>query len=440
MSKPNRRPILRGGSRLRQMLMRGVVMAFVACAATWPCSADEPEAAPAPAGERLAFRVAKLVAMDDAQTVINDAVLLVRDGQIEALGATKDVEIPEDYRVLEYPEHWLLPGIVDAHNHSAAGGWGDLNDMVYQTNPGLDTRGVPQPDNDWIKAARMGGVTTVMMIPGSGTNLAGMGTVVNTGGHDPDDIVLESPGSLKVAQAGNPEWYFGGNGRSFMNWNTRQTIEKARDYALAWQAYERGETTEAPEFDPIWEPMRGVFDGSIPVTMHTQAYQVLLATLDMFVDQFQLWTVLDHCTFDAWKLGPLVCDAPKTWAINGPRQYQFDRTARRMIGNASGWWKNGVRKLGINTDAPVVPEHELTYQAAMACWYGWLPYPALCAVTNINAKSIGVYDRVGSLEVGKQADLSLWTGDPLDPRSACLLTVIKGEVVYDAAKKLPRRF
>jgi len=389
-----------------------------------------------PAG--LAFRVAKVVALDDADTVINHAVVLVKGGTIEAVGPATEVEIPPGYRVREFPEHWLLPGIVDAHNHSAAGGWGDLNDMVYQTNPGLDSRPIPQADNDWVKAARTGGVTTAMLIPGSGTNLAGMGTVVSTAGKNPDEIIMRSPGSLKVAQAGNPEWYFGGNGRRFMNWNLRQTMEKARAYHRRWEAHEQGETPEKPEFDPIWHGMRGVFRREYPVTLHTQGYQLMMKSLEMWDEELGLWMVLDHCTFDGWKVGPLVCQSD-AWTISGPRQYQFDRTARRMIGNASGWWKNGVRRLGVNTDAPVVPQKELTYQAAMACWYGWLPYPALRGITNVTAKSIGVYDQVGSVEPGKQADLSIWTADPLDPRSVCVMTIVNGKIVYDGTKGL-RRF
>ncbi len=406
--------------------------------------ADDPSTSEAVEPLGMAFRVAKVVALDDADTVINEAVVLVKNNTIEALGPADEVTIPAGYRVFDFPEHWLVPGIVDAHNHSAAGTWADLNDMVYLTNPGLDTRGTPQPDSRWIRPARTGGVTTVMMIPGSGTNLSGMGTVVSTGGKTPDEIIMRTPGSLKISQAGNPEWYFGGNGRRFMTWNLRQTLEKARAYHLAWQAYEQavdsGQTPlpPKPEFDPFWAVLRGAFTRDVPVVMHTQAYQVLLKTINMMVENYKFWTVLDHCTFNAWKLGAIVAETD-AWTINGPRQYEFDRTARRMIGNASGWWKNGVRRLGINTDAPVVPQKELTYQAAMACWYGWLPYPALHAVTSINAKAIRVYDQVGSVEAGKQADLSIWTGDPLDPRSACLMTIVGGRIVHDGTQGL-RRF
>ncbi len=467
----------RTGRRARVRLATGLLVAWLLAGRTGQ-AADVPRSpATPPAG--LAFRVGKIVAMDDGEHVFNDAVLLVkfseeppdptavyqhpvRRGTIEALGSVEQITIPTDYRVFELSEYWLLPGIVEAHNHSTAGGWNDLNDMVYQTNPGLDTRGVPQPDCEWTKMARTGGITTALMLPGSGTNLAGMGTIVKTGGHNPDEITVRTPGSLKVAQAGNPEWYFGGNGRSFMNWNMRQTLAKARAYHERWTAWEQsGKKGAAPELDPAWEPFRGVFRGDLPVTNHTQIYQVELNTLDMFATRMQLWTVTEHSCFDAWKTGPLVCaleaqaatqanEADATplhrrgarggmWTIQGPRQFHFDTTARRMIGNAHGWWKNGVRNLSLNTDAPVIPQQELPYQATMACWYGWLPYPALHSITSMTSKSIGIYDRVGSLEPGKQADLSVWTGDPLDPRSACLLTVVNGRVVYDGREGV-RRF
>lgn len=398
-----------------------------------PAATVAPAAKPSAAEPPIAVRVAKVVSVDDKDTVINNAIVLVRDGKIEKILSGADAAVPDGYRVYDFPGNWLVPGLVEAHNHCAAGGWSDLNDMVYQTNPGLTTTSVPQADADWAKLARTGGVTTAIMIPGSGTNISGMGTLVSFGGHTPDEITMRAPGSLKIAQAGNPEWYFGGNGRSFMNWNTRQTLTKARDYNAAWEKYERGETKEKPEYSIFWEPFRPLMQHKIPATVHTQIYQVVLTTVRMVHDEFGLWTVTDHSTFDAWKLGPVTRDTD-IWTVCGPRCYYPDNTARRMIGIACGWWKNGVRRIGINTDSPVIPEEELPFQAAMNCWYGFLPYPALKAVTNVPAKALGVYDKVGSIEVGKQADFAVWTGDPIDPRSACLLTVVRGEVAYDATR------
>jgi len=394
-----------------------------------------PARAADPAG--TAYRVGKVVTMDAADTVINNAVVLERDGKIEKVGRAPEVDIPSDYRIVDMPDHWLTPGFVDAHNHTA-GSLRDLNDMVYLTNPGLRTLETIVPESELVKQGRAGGVTTVLLIPGSGTNLSGFGTLSKMGGESVDQMVVKSPGSLKIAQAGNPERYWFRVGRTFMNYNTRQTLEKARDYHLKWEAYEQQpDRADEPEYDPIWHEFRGLFRRDFPVSVHTQIYQVMMTTIDMLTVRLGLRTVLDHCTFDGYKIAPLVNETD-AYTINGPRQYHFDRTERRMNGNAARWWQGGVRTLGINTDAPVVPEEELPYQAAMACWYGWKPYEALRGLTIIPAEALMLEKDVGSIEVGKQADFGLWTGDPIDPRSACELTVIGGKAVYDASKE--RRF
>lgn len=426
-------------SEIRRFVLAGVC-AMLSCAslAQDPPGAKQPVGPDAPTAGGIALRVAKVLSLDDQDAVLNNAVLLVKDGKIAGLGTQASVAIPEGYRVLDFPQAWLVPGLVDCHNH-IAGSLNDLNDMVYQTNPGLDTRATIQPNNDLVKLARTGGVTTVMLIPGSGTNLSGFGTVCKTGGDTPDEVILRSPGSLKVAQSGNPEWYFGGNNRSFMNWNTRQTLEKARDYHQRWSDFEAGKTRTKPDFDPIWDGFRGLYRREFPATVHTQAYQVVMTTIDMLASKLQIWTVLDHCCFDTWKVAPLINNSD-AWSIDGPRNYHFDRISARMVGNAAALWKNGVRKLGLNTDAPVVPQEELSFQGALACWYGLLPYPALKSVTAVPAKALGLYDRLGSLEVGKDADFGVWTGDPLDPRSACLMTFVNGKIVYDGTTGRPRPF
>jgi imidazolonepropionase-like amidohydrolase len=407
--------------------------AFLACV---PCSIAGDDRVALPEGEAevspLALRVGKVVVMDDKKTVINDAVVLVNRGRIEAVGPASQVKIPRGYRTFDFPEHWLAPGMVDCHNH-VSGGLVDLNDMVYQTNPGLDTRATIDPDNELIRLARTGGVTTVTLIPGSGTNMSGFGTLTKTGGRTPDDAIIRSPGSLKIAQAGNPEWYFGGNTRSFMNWNTRQTLLKARAYHETWERFERGEDKKKPEYDPIFHNFRGLFRREFPVTVHTQIYQVVMTSVEMLGKGLKLWTVLDHSEFDGWRVGPLL-KGTDVFVICGPRGFHFDRMANRMISFTAGWMKNGVEQVGVNTDAPVIPQQELFYQAAMQCWYGWVPYTALVGVTSYPAKAMGLYDRIGSIEVGKDADFGVWTGDPIDPRSACLLTVIEGRVEYEAAR------
>lgn len=387
-------------------------------------------------GDKTAFVVGKVVTMDEDDRVINNAVVLVSGGKIERIGKASEVTVPKGYRRVDARDRWLVPGLVDAHNHTA-GSLLDLNDMVYLTNPGLRTVDTITPDTDIIKEARSGGVTSVLLIPGSGTNLSGFGTIAKTGGTKMDDVVVRAPGSLKIAQAGNPERYWFGVGRSYMNYNTRQTLMKAKAYHEAWEAFESGDSTKKPEYDPFYDDFRGLFRHEFPVSVHTQIYQVVMTTVDMLGKKLGLRTVLDHSTFDGFKTAPMVIEQG-LYTINGPRQYWFDRSQRKMHGNAARWWQGGVHKLGINTDAPVVPEKQLSFQAAMACWYGWKPYEALRGVTKVPAEALLIDDQVGSIEPGKDADFGLWTGDPIDPRSSCEMTVVRGEVVYDAAKR--RRF
>ena len=198
--------------------------------------------------EQLAFRVGKVVTMDDNNRVLNNAVVLVRGGKIEKIGLADNVPIPDGYTLIDKPEHWLVPGLVDAHNH-AAGSMRDLHDYVYLTNPGLRTTSALVPESENNKRARAGGVTTALMIPGSGNNLSGFGTLTKLAGDTVDQMLIRAPGSLKIAQAGNPERYWYGVGRSFMYYNLRQTLHKALAYHQRWERYENGETTEKPEFD-----------------------------------------------------------------------------------------------------------------------------------------------------------------------------------------------
>lgn len=383
-------------------------------------------------GTTIAFRVGKVITMDDEERVINNAVVLVQNGRIAQVGRARAVEIPAGSRVIEQPQAWLVPGLVELHNHTA-GALGDLNDLVYLANPGLRSLETVVPESPNVKRARAGGVTTALLIPGSGTNITGFGTIVKFSGPTVDDMVVQSPGSLKVAQAGNPERYWFGVGRTMMNYNTRRTLEGAKAYHDAWVRFESGESAERPRFNPIYEDFRGLFTWDMIASVHTQQYQVVMTTVDMLANRLGLFTVLDHSTFDAWKTAPLVLEAGHVMTICGPRAFYLDPTQRRFNGIAARWWQGGVRDLGINTDAPVIPQEELTYQAAMGVYYGWKPYEALKGITRIGARALRIESRVGSIEVGKDADFGLWTGDPIDPRSQCLMTVIDGRVHYDAA-------
>ncbi|MHC4944452.1 MAG: amidohydrolase family protein [Planctomycetota bacterium] len=386
--------------------------------------AREPPEAP----NRLAVRAGKLVTLDDSDRVINHAVVLLKNAAIEAVGPEKELAIPEGYRVIDARDRWVLPGLVDYHSH-IGGSLSDLNDGVYLTNPGLRVDECIKPENSRIRDAAAGGISTLLVIPGSGNNMAGFGLMYKSGARTPEESIIANPGCIKMAQAGNPEWYWYGVGRSFMNWNLRTTLYDCKAYHEAWCAYERGEG-EKPKLDPAYEPFRDLFRGKYPTCMHTQAYQVCLESFMMMHDEFGFWTVPTHSTFHAYKLAPLARERDIV-IIAGPRNIYMDWSERRINGVAARWAEGGVTALGTETDAPVVPIEEHAYQATMACRMGWEPYAAMKGLARATAQGAMLDDRVGSIEKGKDADLSIWSGDPLDPRSFCAMTIVNGEVVYD---------
>lgn len=125
--------------------------------------------------------------------------------------------------------------------------------------------------------------------------------------------------------------------------------------------------------------------------------------------------------------------------MNGPREFRFDRDHGSFVGLAQRWFQGGVTDVGINTDSPVIPQEELFYQASMAARLGLDEEAALRAITINGARAVGVADRVGSLEEGKDADVVLWTGNPLDVRNWVVKTFVGGRLAYDTTRE-PRRF
>ena len=380
----------------------------------------------------VAVRAGKVLTMDDEDRVFDHAVILIREGRIQAVGPEAEVPVPEGYEVIDAREHWVVTGLVDYHSH-IGGNLSDLNDAVYLTNPGLRVDECFKPDNPAVRDARADGITTLLLIPGSAVNMSGFGLMYKSAGRTLEECAVTDPGCIKMAQAGNPERYWYGVGRSYMNWNLRATLRRLKAYHEAWCAYEEGERKSPPPFDPACEPFRDLFRGRLPTCMHTQIYQVCMMTMLMMHDEFGFWTVPTHSTFDAYLLAPLVA-ARNMVVIAGPRNIYFDRRTRRINGVPARWARGGVKWLGTDTDAPVVPIEEHTFQAALACRFGWEPYPALKGITRVTAKGAMIDGRVGSIEPGKDGDLGVWTGDPLDPRSWCVLTLVNGRVAYDARK------
>lgn len=273
--------------------------------------------------------------------------------------------------------------------------------------------------------------------------MGGQGVLMRTGLDGYEENLLRDPGSLKLAQAGNPErrapWF---PRRSFMNYNTRNTFRRGVAYARSWEEFEAGKTSERPEKDLQFEIFRSLTSEETQISTHTQIYQVVLMTITMVREEFGLPVYIDHGTFDGFRAGEKA-EENGVAAILGPRAIQvsgFIDLDGRIQGVAAGYQERGVSRIGFNTDAPVIPQQELIVQAAMGVHYGFddSEGDAVRGLTIVPATTAGLGDRLGSIEVGKDADLIICTGYPVDPRTAVEMVFQRGFKVYDTKEEQRR--
>lgn len=377
----------------------------------------------APGESGYAIRAEKVFTMDAGDRVLSPGMVLVRNGKIAAVA--EQVDVPAGFAVFDYGSAWLTPGLVDLHTHIHAGGFGDVNDMVVPVNPEYRTSPTIIPDNPQLQRALAGGVTTLFGIPGSGTSISGAGVLYKPKRNDTyENGVLADPGGLKVAQDSNPQRGAGDLGatRAGLSWMLEEVNDRARA-ALDQGRVDRG-----------LDQLMRVHAGELPVLIHTAGSDGVTNTTRMWRGRYPVRSVLSHGCFDAWKTSAFVAEMGMP-ANNGPRTIEYASSREgRIIGIAAHYIDVGVPFVSINTDSPVVPQEELFLQAAMSARYGADGYAMLRALTIHPAIAFGIDDRVGSLEPGKDADLVVRTGDPLDPRAAVQAVWIDGRNEYDRTR------
>ena len=301
-------------------------------------------------GPGLALRATKVLTVAahgrTGAGVIDHGLVLVRDGRIEAVGPAQGTSIPAGYQVRDFGEHWLMPGLVELHSHVAGTGY---NDSVYQTNPGLRASATVIPERRGLKRATAGGVTTLLFIPGSATNMGGQGVLLKPGLSTYAGMLVRAPGSLKIAQGDNPKRWGYGMQRTLMAWNLRQELRAGLAYARRWEAHQRGEA-ERPARVMRYDVFRDLLSGHTQVSTHTQYYRLVLTTIEMLREEFGLDVYIDHGSFDSYKTAELA-EEKGVAAILGPREILWPRpssyrTGGRVEGSAWGFQRGGHQAIG----------------------------------------------------------------------------------------------
>lgn len=358
-----------------------------------------------------------------------DGDLMITEGRIAALGP--ELEVPQGHEVIDARGRWLLPGLVDAHVHlgvhEEGDGWAgdDTNETTDPVTAAVRAVDAINPADSGFDDALAGGVTSVNVNPGSANPIGGLTAAIKTHGRMVDEMVMRAPSGLKAALGENPKRVHGGQKRTP---NTRLgvalTIRQAFAAAQKWKSKPEADR----EADLVSEALAQVLDREIPWRQHCHRADDI-ATAMRLAEEFGYDLVLDHGT-EAHKLADVVAERGIP-VLCGPlivsrvKVEVRDRTAA-----APGILAAAGAKVSLITDHPVVPIDFLIHQAALSVREGMEPEEALRAITINPAEVLGLADRIGSLEVGKDADVVLWSGDPLDTRNRVLRTFIRGREAY----------
>ena len=371
---------------------------------------------------------------------IEGGTVLIADGQIAAVEGP-DFSAPAGFTVVDAAGKWVLPGFIDAHVHAGvheeAEGWAgqDTNEMTDPVTAQVRVLDAINPADLGFRDAISGGVLAVNVNPGSGNPIGGQTAAIKCWGRSVDEMVMRSPAGIKSALGENPKRVYGERKETpATRLGVAAVIRGAFVAALNYQA-----KLAAAEIDP--SPARGVVERDlklealgrvlrreIPWRQHCHRADDI-ATAMRIASEFGYDLVIDHGT-EAYLLADQIAAAGIPVVI-GPLITSRSKVElrNRTLASPGRLAAAGVT-IAITTDHPVVPIHFLIHQATLAVKEGLDPVTALRAVTINPARIIGCADRIGSLTPGKDADVVIWSGDPLDVMSRAERAYTGGREIY----------
>ncbi len=357
---------------------------------------------------------------------IRNGAVLLRGGKIVAIGA--NVPVPAGAKIIDATGKDVVPGMIDNHSHIGAKAT-DLNDAPMVIGPQHRFIDVLDVNSEEWKRAVSGGVTTVVTGPGSGENVSGMATVVKTFGDDLTKRVLLEKGGMKFAMGAKSRERYPTTTMGVAA-SLRQYLIKTQEYVAAQKKWEDdGRKGNPPARDLGYESMAEVLAKTTYVRAHVHSASDVM-TLVRLKDEFGFDLTLHHST-EAYKVAPELAKRGIS-AVVLPLGPRIGLTEDAMAGPYA-LWKAGV-KIAMHADAPVIDQKWLRLCAALAMRYGIPDEEALKMVT-INAAEIArVADRVGSLQVGKDADLVIFDGPWYEPKSRVDTVIGDGKVIFERSE------
>lgn len=383
--------------------------------------------------------------------VIEGGTVVFDNGKITAVG--KNIPIPPGAQVIDVKGMIVMPGMIDAFTHlglievDLVSITRDEDEFVEPITPQLRALDGFFPESQVIEVNRINGITSVLIAPGEGNVIAGQSALINLNGSQfVDSVVVKSPVAMHITLGEAAKRYGSRNQMPMSRMGTaallRQTFIKAREYLAKLADYQKKlqdyqqklkapgvkkEELKEPEpvaYDAQLEALLPVMKTELPVIASAHRLDDIQTAMRI-ADEFGLKLILNHCT-DCYKIAEDLA-RKNIPVIVGRITIQPDQmqTLGAIYENAAILQKAGV-KIAIES-GEVHNVRNLPYEAGIAVAYG-LPWEeALKAITINPAQILGVSDKMGSLEVGKDANIAVFDGDPLQPLSNCKKLFVKGK-------------
>ncbi len=373
--------------------------------------------------------------------VYENGTIQIENGKIKSVreGAIGNMPTGKGKKILDVQGAWIMPGIIEPHCHigiseEKKGMEGDdCNENVKPSTPYLRAIDAINSMDAAFDDAVRAGITSVMAGPGSSNVVGGQFAFIKTKGRCVDDLIVKAPAAMKVAFGENPKVNFSGQSKSPV---TRMAIASIlrEELFLAKQYKEEKDKNETGFVEDFcMEPWIPVLNGEIPLKAHVHRADDIFTAIRI-AKEYGISMTLDHCSE-----GHLIANRiakEKFPAIVGPDLSSRSKIeVQNMAFKTAGILNKAGVLIAITTDHPVSLIQSLPICAGLAVKAGLPLEEGLKAITINPAIICNVADRVGSLKAGKDADIAIFDGNPMEVFTKTLFTIIDGNIVYDSRKE-----
>lgn len=370
--------------------------------------------------------------------IIPSGAIIIRDGRIAEVG--RNVRVPEGAATIDGRGMWVTPGFIDAHSHLGmysepmTPATMDGNEMTDPVTPQVRALDSFNPGDPGIAEVLGSGVTAVYTMPGSANVIGGTGIMVKLRGRTVEDMMVPGVQHMKMALGENPKQAYGQRKKTApaTRMGTAAVLRAALVSAHNYLQGQNRNSNHRPERDLGMEALAKTLTGQMKVRIHCHRSDDILTAIRV-AEEFKLDYALEHVT-EGYRIADILADKEAVCVVGPMHAFRTKMELQGLSLRNPGILARAGVKVCIQVDGKSntwwLPIH-----AGVAVREGMPEADAFRAITLHPAQLLGVDDRMGSIEVGKDADLSVFDGHPFHTYTRCEKVIIEGKIVFDRSQE-----